>query len=187
MSIDVNIKIQLLQQIEATKRSVVENLGKLASQVSNIPPKDPVVDPPLPPKNPDEENEIRVKEPTTGGFIWKPVSESSGGRAVVIFPTKFTTKIDRVYLSAGTWKASKPVPGSGWLAGLEHGDSSIKWFNGRYTKDGKPNGEPLNGGREHWWLPRTGSKYGTRFYVVAVTKDNTFHTFYIKDGSQRYS
>jgi hypothetical protein len=91
-----------------------------------------------------------------GGFLWKPVSESTG-RLVVLLPPQYTGRV-----------SSQHVADSGGTV-MDQG-----LFTGIY-----------NGGREHFRYSKPGAGYGNNVYAVAVLKDGNTVSWLVPVGSQR--
>lgn len=97
----------------------------------------------------------------SGGFVWKPVSESDGN-LVVVLPTSLAGAIDKVEIHSS-------LPPT----------DATKLDDGRFT--GNNNGE-----RPHFRFPKPGSEYGDNVHVVAYKNDGTQVDWTIGDGGQRY-
>jgi hypothetical protein len=91
-----------------------------------------------------------------GGFLWKPVSESSGD-LVVLIPSQYTGSISTVFIARS---------------------------NGTVVEQGSYGGVH-NGGRVHFRFSQSGSYYGSGIYVVADLEDGTTVNWYIPDGGSR--
>ena len=91
------------------------------------------------------------------GFLYKPVSDSSGN-LVVLLPSSYTGNIAGVVLKDE--------------AGAELGE-------GTYGGVG-------NGGREHFRFPQPGGEYPSNLTVEVRFKDGSIQTYLIADSSQRY-
>jgi hypothetical protein len=99
----------------------------------------------------------------SGGFLWKPNSESDG-RLVVLLPSQYTGRV----MSAGIYESMPPT---------EEG----------LIEEGKFSGDSHNGGRAHFRFNRAGGAYPNNVYVVARTTDGRTVSFPIANGSQRVS
>lgn len=92
-----------------------------------------------------------------GGFLWKPISESSG-TLMVILPPQYTGGIGTVFVASRDGTV------------LEVGN-----FVGIY-----------NGGRAHYRFSSPGSAYGSSVYAVADLADGiTTHHWYVPNGGTR--
>lgn len=96
-----------------------------------------------------------------GGFLWKPVSESTG-KLVVLLPSQMTGNVlrDQVVISSN-------ADGSGLI------------------ETGSFAGDTHNGGREHYRFSKSGSGYGKNIYVYARLKDGGQQSWFIPDGASR--
>lgn len=91
-----------------------------------------------------------------GGFLWKPVSESTR-KLVVLLPPQYTGRVSSQYVTDG----------------------------GGTLLDQGAYGGVHNGGREHFRYPKPGAAYGNGVYAVAELKDGTTVNWLIPVGSQR--
>ncbi len=98
----------------------------------------------------------------SGGFVWKPVSESDGN-LVVLLPTELKGLISKVEIHS-----SLPPSEASKLA------------------EGKFSGDDDNGERPHYRFPNPGSEYGDNVHVVGYKDDGTTVTWEIGNGGQRY-
>ena len=92
-----------------------------------------------------------------GGFLWKPVSESSG-TLMILLPPQYTGSIGTVFVASrdGT------VIEVGSFVGI------------------------FNGGRAHYRFTSPGAAYGSAIYAVADLADGiTTHHWYIPNGGTR--
>lgn len=96
----------------------------------------------------------------SGGFLWKPVSESNGN-LVVLLPSSLNDLVDRVEIHS----ALPPSDGT-------------KIGEGRFSSI-------ANGDRSHWRFSKPGAEYGDGIHVVAFRKDGQTVTWQIDDGSER--
>jgi hypothetical protein len=92
----------------------------------------------------------------SGGFLWKPASESNGD-LVVLIPSQYTGSISTVFIA-------QP--------------------NGTVVEVGSYRGN-YNGNRAHYWFSHPGSYYGSGIYVVADLEDGTTVNWYIANGGSR--
>jgi hypothetical protein len=69
------------------------------------------------------------------GFLWKPISESSGGKLVAILPPEFTPYAEYAHLRASL---TGPVLETPWQTGIYNGDRKHSWFS--KTGSGYPSG-----------------------------------------------
>lgn len=97
----------------------------------------------------------------SGGFVWKPVSESDG-KLVIVLPKELKGSIDRVEIHSS-------LPPS----------EATKLDGGRFT--GNNNGE-----RPHFRFSKPGAEYGDNVHVVGFKNDGSTVTWDIGDGGQRY-
>ncbi|HMO16879.1 MAG TPA: hypothetical protein PKA63_01255 [Oligoflexia bacterium] len=98
----------------------------------------------------------------SGGFLWKPVSESDS-KLVVLLPEALRGAVSRVEIHAS-------LPPS----------DITKLGEGRFA------GDTMNGNRPHFRFDKPGSGYGNDVHVVAYKDDGSMLTWNIKDGSQRH-
>ena len=91
-----------------------------------------------------------------GGFLWKPVSDSTG-TLVILLPPQYTGKTRGVYVASSS---RAPVE------------------TGRFSTVG-------NGGREHFRFTKKGGAYGSGVYAVAVLKAGGAVHWPIPNGSAR--
>ena len=97
----------------------------------------------------------------SGGFLWKPVSESDG-RLVVLLPGSLRGQLKSVAIYD------------------QHPDNG-----GRQIERGRFSGDTHNGGRPHYRFDRAGSAYPDGVYVVAKLRDGRQETFQINDSASR--
>ncbi len=93
----------------------------------------------------------------TGGFVWKPVSESDG-RLVVLLPASLRRNVERC-----------------WIASA--GGAEIE--TGRFA------GDNHNGNRPHYRFSKPGSGYGANIQVVARLKSGGTERWAIPNGASR--
>ena len=95
-----------------------------------------------------------------GGFLWKPVSESTGKLAVIL-PESFSGNVDRIEIHTAL-----PATDENKLASVD------------YTKD-------YEDGRPLFRFDKSGAEYGDNVYVVAYNNDGSTANWEISDGSER--
>ena len=94
---------------------------------------------------------------TKSGFLWKPVSESTGD-LVVLLPSAYR---------GGRVASTKVYSGGAFLE------------QGRYTGD-------ANGNRPHYRFSKSGASYGKNITVVATLQDGvTQQSWSVPDGARR--
>lgn len=92
-----------------------------------------------------------------GGFLWKPVSESSG-TLMILLPPQYTGSIGTVFVAS----SDGSVIEVGSFVGI------------------------FNGGRAHYRFTSSGAAYGSGVYAVADLADGiTTHHWYIPNGGTR--
>ena len=94
---------------------------------------------------------------TSGGYVWKPVSESNS-KLVVLFPHKYKGKIK---------------------------SSDIRNADGQILEVGKFSGDVHNGNRPHYRYSKSGSKYGKNLKSVATLKNGELVVYKIPNGGKR--
>jgi len=92
----------------------------------------------------------------SGGFLWKPVSESNG-KLIVLLPDQYTGSISTVFIA----ESDGTVVEQGSFVGV------------------------FNGGRAHYRFSQVGAAYGTGIYVVADLEDGTTVNWYVANGGTR--
>ncbi len=97
----------------------------------------------------------------SGGFLWKPVSESDK-KLVVLLPEALRGVVSRVEIHSS-------LPPS----------DVTKLGEGRFA------GDTMNGNRPHFRFDKPGSAYGKDVHVVAYKEDGTMLSWNIKDGGSR--
>lgn len=92
-----------------------------------------------------------------GGFLWKPVSESTGN-LVILTPSN--------------------------TRGRTEGRATI---SGSFGSESAPlRGESHNGGRPHFYFSKPGSSYGKNITVQVPLTDGSVFSVVVPDGSQRF-
>lgn len=99
---------------------------------------------------------------STGGFLWKPVSESNG-KLVVLLPSSLAGKV-----SAAEIHSSLPPSDTTLLE------------SGKFSSN-------ANGGRDHFRFSNAGGAYPDSAYVVAKLKTGDYASFQIGDSASRNS
>jgi hypothetical protein len=98
----------------------------------------------------------------SGGFLWKPVSESDGN-LVVLLPTDLKGLIDRVEIHT-------EVPPT----------EETKVAEGRFA------GDTHNGGRAHFRFDKPGADYGDNIHLVCYKDDGSYVSWAIGNGGDRH-
>jgi hypothetical protein len=93
----------------------------------------------------------------TGGFLWKPDSESTGN-LVVLLPGSTRGRTQRVATISGSFGSES--------ASMRH--------------------ESHNGGRPHFYFSRPGSSYGNNITVQAPLTDGSVYSIVVPNGSRRF-
>ncbi len=96
----------------------------------------------------------------SGGFLWKPESDSNG-KLVVLLPKDLTDAVSKVEIYS-----SLPPTEANKLA------------SGKFTGN-------ANGDRGHFRFDKPGSEYGDNVYVVATKNDGGTVSWLIEDGGKR--
>lgn len=91
-----------------------------------------------------------------GGFLWKPVSESTGN-LVVLLPASTRGRTQQVATISGAFGSES--------AGMRH--------------------EHHNGGRPHFYFSRPGAAYGTNITVQAPLTDGSVFSIVVPNGAAR--
>ena len=91
-----------------------------------------------------------------GGFLWKPVSESTGG-LVILTPASTRGRTQRVATISGAF-GSESAP-------MRH--------------------EHHNGGRPHFYFDRPGAAYGTNITVQVPLTDGSVYSVVVPNGAAR--
>ncbi len=97
----------------------------------------------------------------SGGFLWKPESESDGN-LVVLLPTELRGQIDKVEIHSEMPPSEENKLGEGRFAGDEH-----------------------NGARLHYRFDKPGAEYGNNAHVVAYKDTGEVLEWLIPNGADR--
>ncbi len=98
----------------------------------------------------------------SGGFLWKPVSESDGN-LVVLLPKDLKGLIDKVEIHS-------ELPPT----------EETKLAQGRFS------GDTHNGGRAHFRFDKPGAEYGDNIHLVCYKDDGSYVSWDIGNGADRH-